>query len=216
MCNRSLLPALLTIPFLSPAAYAQGWEGGMVGATAVFEDVQDQTSTISILALPIGPVPTGKYNKTAVALGLLAGYRVETGPVVLGAEVDADWSSATLTEADGFLTNKVKPRWRASLRAVAGIPAGKALVFGTAGWGLNATRHTYTFTMGDPIAPERASRTAGGLVAGGGVELALGRVHPRIEFRHARYKKLVNGENAHIFRHRLSSNSLRASIVLPL
>jgi opacity protein-like surface antigen len=207
---------LMTLPLQTGVALAENWQGGVIGVTASIDDTADQAVTYSILALPIGPLPYDRYSDTSAAIGAMAGYRIAAGPLVLGAEADADWTGASIKEQEIAATSTVRPKWRATVRALAGVPIGKALVFATGGWGVARTKYHYRLNFGPPEPDTRTSRTVRGYVAGGGVEFKLGRVQPRIEYRYARYKRVSNGAGTLFLHHRQTSNSVRLSLLLPI
>jgi opacity protein-like surface antigen len=205
----SLMPICL---FAAPAA-ADEWQGGVAGVTAGYVWSEVESSSFSITALPFGPVINDINQGGGPSVGAIAGYRWTIGNLVAGAEIDADWTNASADRNSpaAQLTNKV--RWQGSARAILGVPAGKALIFATGGIGAAKVDHTASFGLGAPLF--RWSRTPTGWVAGGGVELNLGKIRPRLDYRHSDYGQTSTLLNSVVYFNRdTKSDSVRLSALL--
>jgi hypothetical protein len=198
--------------FAAPAS-ADDWTGGFAGISAGQSWVTERSPAVSIAPPTFAPIVDSTYRGDGRTLGVVGGYRLATGPLVLGGEVDADWADAraALNSPAASLSGRIA--WQGSARVTAGVKADRVLLFVTGGPGLARTRYTANFGLGAPLF--RWSRTATGWVAGGGVELDAGRIHPRLEYRHADYRatETAIGGSA-LFRRNLSSDSLRLSALI--
>lgn len=204
-----ILFAALCVAGAVPAA-AQEWDGAAVGVSVNHDWIRSDSQFTSILALPIGPVPAGRYTDQDVSLGAVAGYRWQSGALVLGAEADAAISLGGSTAGPGPFY-AVDPKWHGSLRAVAGVSLDRVLVYATAG----AATGTFAFRHdpGVPLTRLTHSESPTGLVLGGGIEFAAGRIHPRLEYRHVRYQQTTTEVSSINYRDRVSSDSLRLNLL---
>lgn len=193
----------------APAA-AQEWEGGVIGVTAEHEWLRSDTQYSSILALPIGPIPSGRFSEQDVALGAVAGYRWQSGSLVLGAETDAAVSLGGSGSGPGPFY-AIDPKWHGSLRAVAGVSLNRALVFATVG----VAKGSFTFRHepGVPLTRVTHSEDPTGLVLGGGIEFAAGQFHPRLEYRHVRYQRTTTMVDTISYYDRVTADSLRLNLL---
>jgi outer membrane immunogenic protein len=212
MHSLALPIAMLSLGIPVAPLHAEEWEGGIAGVTVGYNWIEEDSSQFSILALPISPPVPGSNHGAGPSLGGMIGYRADLNGFVLGGEIDADWSDAKFeigTTAGGTAT---QTRWQGSVRAVAGVPIGRTLIFATGGLGVARTSHSARTGVGVP--EFRWSGTPTGWVAGGGVELALGSVRPRLEYRHSDYGTTETLVNSTVyFRRRVSSDSIRLSAV---
>ncbi|MCP5082541.1 MAG: outer membrane beta-barrel protein, partial [Alphaproteobacteria bacterium] len=104
-----------------------GWHAGVVGSAMMV------SSTSTEYAFPWD---YGEYSITdwAGAGGVVAGFNMQTGNFVYGAE--ADWSWTSWDERHNFATdgsNEAQMSWLATARGRAGIAAGSSLLYVTGG-----------------------------------------------------------------------------------
>lgn len=210
MSRRTFILVTALCAALAAPAAAQDWDGGVIGVSAGHDWTRSDSQFTSILALPIGPVPTQHYSDQDVSLGAVAGYRWQSGALVLGAEADA---AISLGDSAGGTVPYyvVDPKWHGSLRAVAGASLGRALMFATAGVakGEFAFRHE----PGVPLARVTHNESPTGLVLGGGIEFAAGRLHPRLEYRHIRYQRTSADVSSISYHDRVRSDSIRLNLL---
>jgi outer membrane immunogenic protein len=213
MTNRLGLLALTAVAGLTTPAAAQEWDGALAGVTAGYAWSEDQASAISILALPVGPPIVDRLSGDGATLGAMAGYRWDLGGLVAGAELDAEWSDANMSRNTPAASSATQIKWQGSIRAVVGVPAGRALIFATGGIGTGRIEHSANFGLGAPA--YRWSHSPRAWVAGGGVELDLGKIRPRIEYRHTDYRRTQSDPSAPIiFFRKVSANSVRLSALV--
>jgi outer membrane immunogenic protein len=111
----------------------------------------------------------GNFNTTGWVAGGTAGYNLQYGRVVFGAEADADWSNinGSAACAGGFAGCQVKNDWLGTARGRLGFAFDRFLPFVTGG-----------LAVGDIKANVpgfgSATTTNAGWTAGGGLEVALG------------------------------------------
>lgn len=109
------------------------------------------------LAFTKAPNPFADRN--GLAAGAQAGYNVQAGPAIIGAELEGSY----LGGAEHKLGNgKVEEKWRGAVKGRVGVSFDRTLVFGTAGYAM--TR----FEPGEGV--RRSSGWKGGYLFGGGVE----------------------------------------------
>lgn len=213
-CTAIRAAALLPLAglFAAPAS-ADDWSGGFAGVTAGQSWIKEQSPAVSITLPTFAPVVDSTYRGDGQTLGAIAGYRMEAGRLVLGGEVDADWSNARAEVSSPASSLSSRITWQGSARLTAGVRTGPVLLFATGGLGLARTEHSANFGLGAPL--YRWSRTATGWVAGAGLELDAGRFHPRLEYRHADYRATETALGASaLFRRNVSSDSLRLSALV--
>lgn len=108
--------------------------------------------------------------------GVQAGYNIQTGPAVFGAELEGSYLGGAEHNVEG---GKIKEKWRAAAKAKAGIAFDQTLVFGTAGLAMT------TFDKAGGVR-DTDSRKLGYLV-GAGVEQAFaGGLSAKIEYDYIR------------------------------
>ncbi len=209
---RRISAMLIAICVTASPAAAQEWNGAVVGMSLGHDWTGSGSTFGSILALPIGPLPVEPFKDESLSIGGIAGYRADLDGFVLGGEADA-----ALTVADGKSSATpfydIKPRWQGSVRAVAGVPTGNALIFATAGIAVGG--FTFDHEPGVPWTLQSHDETPLGWLAGGGIELATGRFHPRIEYRHVGYRRTSANVSTIIYRERLNADSIRLSVLVP-
>ncbi len=198
---------------LSPApAFAEEWDGVVFGPS-VSLDRTESGNTIGAtadLAFPFAPQPVAKPESEGISLGGLAGYRRDVGGVVIGAEIDA-FVNLGAGETQTLPFYLLQPQWHGSVRGIAGVPLGRLLIFGTAGMAIRKYAHTDPPAGPWPLTPRAEAPEA--LVAGGGFELAAGRWHPRIEYRHIRTGTTIVDVSTSPFTDRNQTHSVQLSIL---
>jgi len=108
--------------------------------------------------------------------GVQAGYNIQTGPAVFGAEVEGSYLGGAEHGVEG---GKIKEKWRAAAKAKAGLSFGQTLVFGTAGVAMT------TFDKSGGVRDTDSRKL--GYVVGGGVEQAFaGGLSAKIEYNYIR------------------------------
>ena len=108
--------------------------------------------------------------------GVQAGYNIQTGPAVFGAELEGSYLGGAEHNVEG---GKIKEKWRAAAKAKAGLAFDQTLVFGTAGIAMT----TFDKAGGGR---DTDSRKLGYLV-GAGVEQAFaGGLSAKIEYDYIR------------------------------
>lgn len=108
--------------------------------------------------------------------GVQAGYNIQTGPAVFGAELEGSYLGGAEHNVEG---GKIKEKWRAAAKAKAGLAFDQTLVFGTAGIAMT------TFDKAGDVR-DTDSRKLGYLV-GAGVEQAFaGGLSAKIEYDYIR------------------------------
>lgn len=108
--------------------------------------------------------------------GVQAGYNIQTGPAVFGAELEGSYLGGAEHNVRG---GKIKEKWRGAAKAKAGLAFDQTLVFGTAGLAMTS------FDKGNGVR-DTDSRKLGYLV-GAGVEQAFaGGLSAKIEYDYIR------------------------------
>jgi outer membrane immunogenic protein len=115
--------------------------------------------------------PHGLVNKDVPLRGgsasVLAGYNWQSGPLVLGLEMDAGKSWAAGSKIfSGASTVSADHNWVSSLRARLGYAFGDVMVYGTGGY----ARGSFDVGMTSPGTINHLSQTVGGYVVGAGIE----------------------------------------------
>ena len=133
--------------------------------------------------------PSGDSGPNGVMVGGFIGYAFQSGTMIYGGEIDADWNNAsgsfvdTTGSTSGGTTEGV---WQASVRGVIGVEgqfASKpALYYATAGWATGK----FDFMGGPSNAPTNPySDTLNGWTAGVGVDWRTGAATAvRLEYRY--------------------------------
>jgi outer membrane immunogenic protein len=115
--------------------------------------------------------PHGLVNQDVPLRGgsasVLAGYNWQSGPLVLGLEMDAGKSWTAGSKAfNGASTVSADHNWISSLRARLGYAFGDVMVYGTGGY----ARGSFDVGMTSPGTINHLSQSAGGYVVGVGIE----------------------------------------------
>ena len=153
------LAADLTPAYTDPPAFQ--WSGAYVG-------VHGGTAFTKM--------PNPFAGRNGWSGGVQAGYNIQTGPAVFGAEVEGSYLGGAEHRVEG---GKIKEKWRAAAKAKAGLAFDQTLVFGTAGVAMT------TFDKGGGVR-DTGGRKLGYLV-GGGVEQAFaGGLSAKLEYNYIR------------------------------
>ncbi len=212
MRKTTLFATMLAFALAHTSANAENWDGGFAGIGGGYVDAEIEGTANSILALPIVAPATDRFDGNGASIGAIAGYRFELGSAVLGAEVDADWSSTKADHSTPAASNSSKIKWQGTARLTAGLSAGKVLFYTTVGAAIANMKHRANFGLGAP--QFRWSESPIGWVVGGGVELSTGKIRPRLEYRHTDFGGTVSDVNASvIFRRKVRSDSIRLSLI---
>lgn len=177
-----ILLTTATIGFTPALAMAQDW-GGPYGGLTLGYTFGDADHSFSNLA------PSGNSSPDGALLGGFVGYTIQSGNVVYGGELDADFNFASGSYANttgATSAGLVEGVWQASVRGVVGV-AGQfaskpALYYVTAGWAVGQ----FDFAGGPLTAPSNSySDTLDGWTAGVGVDWrADAKTAVRLEYRY--------------------------------
>jgi outer membrane immunogenic protein len=183
----------------TPGSWTGFYAGIHAGASRSGSDVRysDYPAGFFATSFNSGLIPTSQSLGSDGALGgFLAGYNFQSGPFVLGAEIDhsAGRLRGTTVQlapcACGAVTTTATEtvNWLATARGRIGVtPMAGVLLYGTAGLALGNVQHTFSssdeggfFTINGA-----QSGTRTGLVFGGGAETMLpGNLTARVEYLH--------------------------------
>lgn len=109
-----------------------------------------------------------------VAAGVQAGYNVQVGPGILGAEVEGSYLGDAAQKVRG---GTIGEKWRLSAKARAGVAFDETLLYGTAGYAMTK------FENGAGV--RRGPAWEGGYLVGGGLEHAFaGGLTARMEYNY--------------------------------
>lgn len=151
----------------SPLAYsssAYDWSGLYAGVHA------------GVDASGRAPMPFSK--ETALEGGAHVGSNIQMGPIVVGAELEANYARDLQTDlgAGASLTQN----WSAAAKARAGFALDNVMVFGTVGYGFARLDPGGTVTSG--------AQTVGGVNFGGGAEVGLNEsLSLRLDYQQSRF-----------------------------
>jgi opacity protein-like surface antigen len=177
------LAILMCLPAGPTASqFAPSWQGFHVGVSGGY--ARSDADIFSADLAAAGIVTPGSISDLSAkgnSLGLAGGYDWQMGPLVFG--YDLGWTRYALRANTAF-TGTIAPfgavsgtlgtelNWMATARARAGIAAGSALFYGTAGLGIARTSGELMITTGG-LATLSDSAYLGGWQIGGGVEFML-------------------------------------------
>ncbi|MEW6633485.1 MAG: outer membrane protein [Pseudomonadota bacterium] len=134
--------------------------------------------------------------------GVQAGYNIQTGPAVFGAELEGSYLGSARHDVQG---GNIKEKWRAAAKAKAGLSFDQTLVFGTAGVAVT------TFKKGDGVT-DTDSRKVGYLV-GAGVEQAFaGGLSAKLEYDYIRTPNVETRSAFGTTKTDIGSHELKAGI----
>lgn len=159
----------------SPSAFA--WTGFYVGA-AVGRAWQKALETDLIGEEPEQTADYSSYSPKGALLGGLAGINAQSGPAVVGVEIDVEASSVRGRQKPPHIGTALQSDVRASLRGRAGLAMGRSLLYVTGG---AALANFFANALGEPFNQARP-----GWTLGGGVEIALtDQWSARLDYRHS-------------------------------
>jgi outer membrane immunogenic protein len=173
-------------PPVAPAMYAPQpppppftWSGFYFGANGGFGFASgNATATATTLFGGATAISSGTFNGGVV--GGQIGFNYQINSLVLGVEVDGDWSGQSRTNTTlacfGFCTvsETVGINWFATARARVGYAFDRVLVYATGGGAaINASDSVNASAFGLTVNIASISSTAFGYVVGGGVEAAI-------------------------------------------
>ncbi|OCP00011.1 MULTISPECIES: outer membrane protein [unclassified Ensifer] len=117
--------------------------------------------------------PNPFADRNGVAVGVQAGYNMQAGPGIVGAEVEGSYLGDTEHKVNG---GKLKEKWRAAIKAKAGLTFDQTLVYGTAG---------YAMTSYKKGGVQNDVGFKGGYLVGAGVEQAFaGGLSAKLEYNY--------------------------------
>lgn len=170
-------PARAPAPYVPVPAPVYNWSGFYIGVNGGYGFASGNT-TVTVTSLP-GAV-NGTGNLSGGVAGGQIGFNWQMNSVVLGLEVDGDWSGQSKTDTIGCgiagcsISESFKIPWFATARARAGWAFDRVLVYGTGGAAWMGVTDTLTASAGGVTATLlNVSDTPVGWTAGGGVEVAF-------------------------------------------
>lgn len=118
--------------------------------------------------------PNPFADRNGVAFGAQAGYNMQMGPGIVGAEIEGSYLGDTDHKVSG---GKLKEKWRGAIKAKAGLSFDQTLVYGTAGYAMT------NYKKGGGVQNDVGFR--GGYLLGASVEQALaGGLSAKIEYNY--------------------------------
>ncbi|MHB2170070.1 outer membrane protein [Alsobacter sp. R-9] len=177
------------------------WSGFYVGVQAGYSWGEDET-TADIFTLAVPTFGLTKYDVNGFVAGAHAGYNFQSGPAVIGLEVDFEGvgydGNKTLTDTafgSGMsVSGKTSANWQSSLRARVGYALNTTLLYVTGGLALANFQNTYAVSdpLGFIFAPgtyvAKNTQVATGYTIGAGIEQAFSpNVTARLEYRFTQY-----------------------------
>jgi len=169
------------------SSYGRSWSGCYLGLQGGYG-----LSEISGIGSQYDGSSPGAYklDLNGFVGGLYAGCNRQSGRTVLGLEADIEYSNA-----DGEAVSKtMEYDWLGSIRARAGLVAGDALFYLTAGWAYSKSNQTIT---GNGSSFDEYSEQREGWTLGGGIEKLLsGRLMTRLEYRFSQFDGFTHVNSA--------------------
>ena len=162
-------------------ALAQSSGGLYVGALGGYEGIDVETSDGSASA-----------SADSAVYGVNAGYDLSLGSLFVGVEGELSTSSGSTEFPDSF--SGAREGLEAKGQYYIGARAGVALTPGIAAYGKvgYTSLDTSAFTSSGSL--DDLEDNAGGIRFGGGLQVQLpGPLEARVEYRHSRYKDVVDG-----------------------
>ncbi|QRY65202.1 porin family protein (plasmid) [Ensifer sp. PDNC004] len=118
--------------------------------------------------------PNPFADRNGVALGVQAGYNMQAGPGIVGAEIEGSYLGDTEHKVNG---GKLKEKWRGAIKAKAGLTFDQTLVYGTAGYAMTS------YKKGGDVRNDVGFK--GGYLLGAGVEQAFaGGLSAKLEYNY--------------------------------
>ncbi|HEV7310013.1 outer membrane protein [Ensifer sp.] len=118
--------------------------------------------------------PNPFADRNGVALGVQAGYNMQAGPGIVGAEIEGSYLGDTEHKVNG---GKLKEKWRGAIKAKAGLTFDQTLVYGTAGYAMTS------YKKGGDVRNDVGFK--GGYLVGAGVEQAFaGGLSAKLEYNY--------------------------------
>ena len=149
----------LTSTYNDPPAFQ--WSGAYIGAHG---------------GIASAKAPNPFRSGNGFDVGIQAGYNIQAGPAVFGAEIEGSYLGGTRHDVTG---GTLKEKWRAAAKAKAGLSFDQTLVYGTAGVALTK------FDKSDSL--NSADERRIGYLVGAGVEQGFaGGLSARLEYNYVR------------------------------
>ncbi|WP_457588088.1 outer membrane protein [Ensifer canadensis] len=118
--------------------------------------------------------PNPFADRNGVAFGAQAGYNMQVGPGIVGAEIEGSYLGDTEHKVSG---GKLKEKWRGAIKAKAGLSFEQTLVYGTAGYAMTS------YKKGGGVQNDVGFK--GGYLVGAGVEQAFaGGLSAKLEYNY--------------------------------
>lgn len=147
-------------------------------------------------------MPNPFADRNGFDAGAQAGYNVQMGPAVLGAEVEGSYLGGAEHNVQG---GKVKEKWRAAAKAKAGLSFDQTLVFGTGGVALTK------FEKGDNLTDSSGWKT--GYLVGAGIEQAFaGGLSAKVEYDYIRTPNVETTTALGTSKSTIGSHELKAGV----
>jgi outer membrane immunogenic protein len=181
------LAALTLLDISAATAQAQNWNGAYVGIHGGYRWADVDFSAPSFnpgFPDPVVPARSESYSPDSWIVGGHVGYNLVTsGNLLFGIEGDltygdgSDSKSASIFSADGVVTrtSRAEMNWQGTIRGRLGVINGPTVFYATVGVAFADVEWSETATFSSGTFSVSRSDTLTGLVAGGGVELALNR-----------------------------------------
>jgi outer membrane immunogenic protein len=152
------------------------WSGlyvGLNGGGGWSHKCWTNTSTFGVATVPA--VAEGCHNATGGMVGAQMGYRLQSGPLVYGVEVQGDWSNLKASNVSFFLpaaTNQTRVNGLALFTGQVGYAWNNVLWYVKGGGAVVADRYT-GITTATGLAFDQANQTRWGGAAGTGLEVTF-------------------------------------------
>ncbi|UDL92212.1 porin family protein [Mesorhizobium sp. PAMC28654] len=147
-------------------------------------------------------MPNPFADRNGFDAGAQAGYNVQMGPAVLGAEIEGSYLGGAEHDVRG---GKVKEKWRAAAKAKAGLSFNQTLVFGTGGVALTK------FEKGDNLTD--SSGWKAGYLVGAGIEQAFaGGLSAKVEYDYIRTPNVETTTTLGTSKSTIGSHELKAGV----
>lgn len=161
----SSAPSRAAPVYIQPASPSYNWTGVYVGASAGYG-----FATASAAATLAGNSATSHENLSGFVGGGQVGGNYQIGSVVLGLELDFDYSGQSKTTTTGIFSESDSIPWIGTLRGRFGYAIDRVLIYATAGGAEGNFSSTITAAGFGSFS---GSKTRGAWTAGGGLELGL-------------------------------------------